>query len=475
MMLQNSRAIKVQNLRSTDLITNNLENRMEDADAYIRSLLAQGYVIYDVAAHGGFGTVYTTPGVNILCVFVNADPAGPYSFDSSFMYGHSNVVLTGIRLDSGNNVVKHSLAYSLTNVAYYSGGNYTIFAFANITFASSGQNIIQMKGVVNSTITMTYYVSFDVNHLIININSTFIGGVLNITNSPPYPTTFQNCVIRSDISTPYATSLLALTNCLLHGTISIWSGSAGIIDLTLNNVYLDNAAAVTIQSNIGITCLTGFNIVNAPYNASLSGAINALSIIRNNTIYWYNDKTQIVTSYLTSTTNFVVAYAHIAHQRKSIRGPLGTIKRNYYNIQFDAIFSISDSLKYNDDGDLMLVWRDALETEFTTDLIAKIKNYQFYKSDGTTLVSTYRNAESFLILAQRVSDSSYTVFAWHKGMIWATIYGEVWRDSLYTIIRCFQIWEHPEEVSLLNLYTMTDSPVEATYLMQDATSKVVRV
>jgi len=474
-MLKNSRSLYIQNVKNTDLITNNLEHRRGDADALIRYYLSLGYTIYDVVAEGGFGNLQTNAIGTYLVVWIGANPTGTYIVGGGNFALHTGLVITGIRLDSSYNVISYNNSVNLDTVAHaqFDGKNHLTLAFINSSIIFQ---LLGIKGIVDSTISTTTFI--DLNDLTDINNSYFTGaGQIDLTMAIGTSTIFTNCKFNINIYSYYSTGSVKFVNCLLSGTMSLigfyqaFPAFNGFIDIIANNLFVDNSASITLTR---ITCTTGNNIFNVPYNAIITGSINALNILRTNILFWYDYKSQLTTSYFTSTAGYTEILGTFSYQRKSIRGFLGTIKRNFYYLQFDPVFQITDSLKYNDDNDLMLVWRSDLETELSsTYLIAKIKNYQFYKTDGTTLISTYRNAESFLMLVQRDSTSAYTYMAWHKGEIWSTIYGETWLDSLYTIVRCFHILEFPEEVSFKNLYNYTNSPMEATYLMQDATSKVV--
>ena len=475
-MLKNSKAVKVQNVRKTDLISEPLQYRQEDADRIFREYLSAGYIVYDVVSNGGFNALSgKTPG-KYICVWINGTPSGTYTSYNAAYTTHTDVVIFGVRIDTNYNLVSINNQFTLSpNVpeGVIDANLRLSFVFCNVIITSNVNNfsgaILHSKITITATIWIFLYNSPNINH-----------SHLYTTSGYGYDCrtallTIKNCILDSGIvAYPFGSNQkLILENCAtLNNSIGIGiSINTTIMDIELKNYFIADGLTVTLFA----TVLTNNNTIitnNTGTLLNISGTLKKYTALTN---YWKSGVQSLTTSYLTSTNNYKYLNAKIFAQRVSQRGFLGTIKRNFYNLVFDSYFEIDDSLKYNDDTDLMLVWREDLETEFSTNLIAKIKNLLLYKSNGTTVVTNYRNNESFLIYATRDGQSDYAVFAWHKGEIKPTIYSEVWPDNLYTVVRIFQIWEHPEEVTMLNLYNIDDSPIEATYLMQDTTSKVFRI
>lgn len=471
-MLRNSQAVKIKNIRRQDLIVNNVQNRFEEADALFRSLLAAGYVIYDVVANSGFAALDSVSVGKYVCVWVNGDPSvSSYALTTNNVTRHTDVIIIGIRINSAYNIINHTLSYSIDNGGAANYNNKLRVHYSSITIKS---NVVGFAGFSYCNFSV-YNTAIDINELttIDNCNIS-IGGnaryLLTMTNGTAV--TITNSNINAEIECNYSYGKLKLINCKFVYTSGIYGLNPGYIDIEFNNVYVDNNGTLALGRT---TCNTSYNILNAHYTANVAGVITSINILRKNNFLTYNRYTQLAISYLTSTTGFITKLARYAHQRSSFRGYGGIIKRNFYSVGHEPHYRVDDDLKYNDDDDLELAWRERLETEVAAALIAKIKNFTFYKSDGTTAVTTYRNNESFLIYATRDGQSDYGIFAWHKGQLYPTIYSEVWPDQLYTIVRVFQIWEYPEEVVMSNTFDIDDSPIEATYLMQDMTSKVIRV
>lgn len=469
-MLKNNKTMKVQNLKRSDIIIPTLNNRVEIAKQVFQSYLEAGYSVYDVVAEGGFNNLSGKTAGKWLCVWINGTPTGSYTIYNAAFSTHTKVAIMGIRVDSIYNIVNIDSPFSLVGSSSpVSGLNKFEIVFCNVTFKS------QLAGL-----SKLQYSNFITDNQEIDLNSlsTIESCTLDKISFGSYSLTdpgneilFNNCKIKSSVSTSYSSSYLRLKNCSIESSITMGEPAAPTrLDIRYDNVRVLSGVTYTIKA----TCLTSSNIL---YNngGTIAGNISGLIInyISNNTAAQIN-YSLIVTSLLSS-ANYTTASITPTYTRKSIRGYLGTIKRNYYQLNFNPQNTISDTLKYNDDNDLLVWYRDDIEADLTSASIAKIKNLTYYQTDGVTAVTTFRDSESYLIIAERDSTAgTYGIFGYHKGQLYPTAYSEIWDNELYTIKRVINILEYPEEVTYSNLYNIANSPIEASYLMQDQTSKVIR-
>jgi hypothetical protein len=185
--------------------------------------------------------------------------------------------------------------------------------------------------------------------------------------------------------------------------------------------------------------------------------------ISNNILWDELDLDEIMNS-----ANYTLFSAQFNPQRKTVRGVAGTINRKYYRVQFMANVIVDDGLKHFDFYDYLVIHRTEEETAL---LGLSIKDLTLY--DGAS-VYAYRNDSSFLIIGQNAGDASdLTVFAWHKGEIAPTVFGDAPFGVEFEIIWCFQIWQAPDEIEVRNYGDWDDSELEGTAVYQDVTSKVV--
>jgi hypothetical protein len=156
----------------------------------------------------------------------------------------------------------------------------------------------------------------------------------------------------------------------------------------------------------------------------------------------------------------------------STPGSLGTIRRQFYKIDFIENHQFNDDLKNFDDNDIFIVNRADLSAYLLTTLgIGSVLGLRFYQGSGSTLAAP-RIDETFLI--QIINGSNIHYIAWHQGELKKTIYSDYWDETRYTIGAIFQIWENPAEVDYSNLWNQTNSPISGSIQVQDITSKVIR-
>lgn len=469
-MLKNNKTMKFQNLRRSDIIVDNTINRREIADQYLRDYIAAGYIIYDVVAESGFTNLPSKTAGKYICLWVNGTPTGTYNLVNTMFSTHTDVVIMGIRVDSLYQIVNIDQPFTLSIASPpVQGLNKFRMIFCNVKFQAQLTGLSELA-YCNFT---TDNQQIDINNLNIIRNCTLsklLSGEFALT-APGSLVTLQDCELKTSINTSYSGSLLSLINCNITSSITLGqAGATSRLDVRYQNVYI--ASGVTLTLNC--TCTTSENLL---YNngGTIAGIISGIIVQNISKSNWTALQQNLASAYILDSALYTTASIIPTYTRKSIRGYLGTIKRNYYQLAFNPQNTIADTLKYNDDNDLLLWYRDDIEADFTTALIAKIKNQIFYKTDGATAVTTYRDSESYLIIAERDSVAgTYGIFGYHKGQILTTIYSEIWNNETYTIKRVFNILEFPEEASYTNLYNISNSPIEASYLMQDITSKVVK-
>lgn len=514
-MLKNSKLLNIISKRKKDFWTEEaLDWNLEEVQAWLNQKINDGYSLYNMTTEGNsFGPLAGKTAGKWIIVWTN-DPSGTYQMNQTITSGwsgvqHTDVIITGIKLGAGMT----SSIYNVIGVKPVG---------LSVETATTGyKNIISLQ-----------YGSFSINNGL-GIDQDLKGLYfkncnLSITNR----TTANKTVTLQNDSASSAIPLLENVNCTLytmndtHFNIIHTGNTAGnfairntVINQQTNNtgsqwVYLKgntagtgyyfNAKNTKFLGNFSIYSGITYGFSNCLFGYSLFGLNGKLDIVSsvsyaNNTVnipsllsltgYTKNytfvpyKEYQVIVDGKNRLDHSVIAglnttslemNADIRYTRKTIKGILGTVKRNYYSINFRKNTVIDDSLKNFDDMDYFLVWRKDLEAEFTnfgTDVYTDGYNIIYNNA-----IVNYTNDESLLILIEDTSNQyGYNVVAYHKGKINTTVFGQnLIIGSTYKMKRIFQIFEFPEEVSVSNAYNIDDAPLDASITVQDITSKVVR-
>ena len=132
----------------------------------------------------------------------------------------------------------------------------------------------------------------------------------------------------------------------------------------------------------------------------------------------------------------------------------GLETRNFYNMVFQKKWIIPDAMKKLSDNYVFVVQRKLIEAILIPSSVPKkILNFQLYDNDGTTPFTTFDFDENFLI---KCTDG--TVFIWYQNQLNATVFGDVWDGTTYTIEQCFQIWDI-QSIAAAERWNATDAPL----------------
>jgi hypothetical protein len=121
-MRKNSKSIRVQVVSRTDLIKNNIECRVDDAQAALATYLGLGYAIYDVVAQAGFNNLGTIAAGKYVCVWKGARAASYTLPLYTAFTRHTDVVIMGIEINTMNQVIG-----IVTNTFIVQAGDYAGF------------------------------------------------------------------------------------------------------------------------------------------------------------------------------------------------------------------------------------------------------------------------------------------------------------------------------------------------------------
>ncbi len=495
---------KVANLQRKDLYGHTIDWDLQDAEIEFKELFASGYVIYDVVAEGGFENLSTkTPG-NYVCVWIG-DPAGVYSIIASDFNIHTNVIILGLKLDSGLGIVQYNITISITysDTVAWTNTDY-IYWFKYININAYGSCTTYLARLAYESCNITFLNNSGESNILgfltikmTNVHVYYSNYMLTLGSGNVRDTELENVIIEEIQASNMSMFILqinnngyrlSLKNVLVqnihHAEVNFQKVGGGLIRFETINTYITNCKIVYQYTNPYIGNLYGIQYIyvsNNTLGTSLSTRnLIFVEIIKSNITAELIGSYQSVTlasNLFTTTTGYITRAVKIKHSKDSFRGSLGIIKHNFYNINYLPTKKISESLKYYDDYDIEIRWRYDIEAEFTVLEIAKIKNKEFYKSNGTTLVSTYRKSESFLIYCEdNATAGSYAMFAFHMGHICLTLWcsNKVSFNSVWNILRVVNIREFPEKVDFSTTQDITNGPVEMDILMEDITHKVIK-
>jgi hypothetical protein len=145
----------------------------------------------------------------------------------------------------------------------------------------------------------------------------------------------------------------------------------------------------------------------------------------------------------------------------------GLETRNEYNMVFYEDHEMPDSMKKMSDNYVFVVHRTDIEEILIPATVAKkILNFALFETDGTTAFD-FDYDENFLI---KCTDG--TVFLWYQNKLNATVYGDTWDGTTYTIERCFQIWDI-QNVAVTERWDLTSSPLQGSIRFNNVDNEVI--
>jgi hypothetical protein len=480
-MRKDSRTAKLYNAKRRDVVTFTIDNRLDGAAGLYTSLLAAGYTLFDVAAaSGGIDDLKFYPVGSYLAVWKSGSPAsGGYTIGSTALSKHTAVRIMGIKLDANFQITSHTLSVKvLQNTADFDNKG----TFSYIKLETNGDSLSWTDAKFDAAEWADAYsktfteCQFDNCYLTTGgstktITLTYTGAARTLSNNVFY---IGNALTAYTIGS--SANFLTLKNCIIDGS----GGQRGLGNmLTVTGfIYYNN----TLMKNLDILFQSRTDVYNTVYfnNCDFrSGTTSTTYIFTPASLnqQWISASSgnYLITAIATliATASYLDFSALMTPGRRTQRG-IGVITRNLLAISYNSNTPIDDALKQTDDDDIFVEYRQDIETQLTTLLAAKIKNYQFYRSDGTTAVTTFADSEAFLIICTRdATATEYAVFGWYKGELRKTVLSEVYLNEAYTIVRCINIWEMPTDTSLRNVWNIDDAPIDGSLALTDYTSKVV--
>lgn len=488
-MLADSRTIRCLNIPRKDLLPITLESDNPDCRSYEASeLFAEaivgGAAILDLATTDPAaltGAAYA--GKDVVAAFSADTSASSYTISAASLSGVASFTIYGMNMDTNNRLTKF-FANGQQIAITLSGNDFSKLRFKycyylNIIGSATTQMPLFQNSRVDIAGTVTHAVSagtgpiFDTCAVTLTDNTT-----INVSSTEPL---FDNCWVEGGGSTGATLNALSGIHATWRNTLTtLVINLSGAGSWTPTNCFHRSPKVMSpliISNTLSASPTLGTMYVS--YSEALSGTsftqpigwdiryISQDYIPFDANILLLSGDYSTITGLSTSTSTFD---AQVTQIRKTIRGTYGTIKRNYYNLQFQDNHVMDDSLKYFDDNDMILADRTDLLTSLVTGASAATFTNLIPVNAGNTEID-FRADESFLLLLTSAEHSA--IIAYHKGEWMQTLLSDHFTDVEYTPAAAFQIWEMPEEVSYRNVWDIDNSPIDGSITVQDITSKVV--
>lgn len=417
---------------------------------------------------------------------------------------NTDVVFLGVKLNAYNQVEPAS---------YNTTGIFTNMPYFSIKFDNAGSE----RDVLHKLTFLYSYFKFVQNSASNLVNANFINNymcleaaVYNIKTS----IIINNCIVESG-GLSYITIVgnEKYENNYFQGSGLIYLGPIGATGSFKNNYivsegfYLLLQAGAYVSSNmIGNYCKTlyvdstitsdGIITIYTDSKGNQAGSVNSSFIFkvvpRNTTINTPNGSvlnplgvTAITTPLRTEVggivldwaaidfTDFETLDAEVAPEYVTNNADYFNTGNNlYYNLNFLNNYLCPDELKKFSTDYLFIVHR----TDFEASLITAqkyIKNLQLYNEVGATTEYTYDNDENFLIAATDTLGNR-VFFIWYHNTLCATYLSEVMDGVVYTIDKCFQLWQGETWQGLRSIWSnVTDSPMEGSIRFNNWDNEIV--
>lgn len=491
-MLKNTIYIPAWNVKKRNLFVEEIRPTKADIENKVAELTADGYTTYLISGQGDIDLSALANGKYLVMWGYRPDSAHVFNISKikTIKNGsHTDVIIIGCYFTDG----QVDLILSNVKIAFPNAGSAEDY---NDQFGFYGFSGVSSEGAVSRTLVNVRWekVNFDfagspifyLRDCVYN-ECLFLksGGRLEFQIYNTAKNVIQNCAVDGQLTTSevnvkhYVTPVtMSLINVMFKNCPELTIGRSLTGTFEFENLYIEKCVVYWWNP-----ATPGKNIIQYK-NIYPTGTGNMAGIrysFQELTMRDIIPNIQFTLDYsnILNDDNFIDLPAYITPVRKTQRGLINRIRRGYYNLNFRPEEDINDDLKFWDDDDLLVVLREEEET----DLIGKkIKHMSLYESNGTTPLD-YRNDESFLIVMQDEGFGiyGYKTAAWHKGQLVKTIFSDIFMHAFnsnlnFTIKRCFQIWQSPDEVSLRNMnvgINVTNCPVEGNILYQDITSMVI--
>jgi len=384
---------------------------------------------------------------------------------------HDDVVVMGIKIDVWSQITKFDLQLNV----YFLGGDEDFTNKLTLYF-------LNLK-VAGASYSYHYGIKFSNNSI------DFHGTQVNF---------FERCNCYNNTITISRLTHLG-SNCELINNIITGGPQNSYIyfdNLKLKNLYLDDVSiffsgSFSPTEPISNVCVIESHIYNQLGSASF------LLFVRDVTFSnyaigglilkpAYPDRQTFISDEVTEWTldidgvmtdgNFAKFDTMISTNLKNFRVAGNEYSRRYYQFSFLDNHEIPDKFKtmFAREQSVLVIHRDDLDEVLVNAAggAKKIKNLQLYENNGTTPFD-YRNNENFLMVIEG-ADAVKRVVCWYEGMVFPSAFSDFWDNTEYTILRCFQLLEPPEDVVWRNRSIgqnyKENCPVEGSMSFQDMTS-----
>jgi len=480
-MLIDSRKLTAWNVRKNDVWTRSKLCSLNDVKIRFSKLIRDGYEIVEAPTSGTIDlTSYSNSEHKYLLIWKDIEPTGTITVDESktlydsggsIISNGGNVVIFGVKINSVNQVKKYLLEinFDVTDGDDYS--HVLHIEYAKINIVVSLNKILNQIDFNFSILTggPDAYANFPD---IVNSNMNNVDCYNVNYGSSGVPTLLNQCRIIETIGGKHLdiNMLGTLQNCVLKNETTAFFQLFGTI-ATKNTMLHIGGFILDFDSDDKNNILYANNANFYPIASGYKDVILENTNKTDSEIL--NRRDSLDTAALQNVSNYKTLAATVVQERRSFRGTLGRIKRQYYNVRFEQDKLVDPGFKYFDDDDLLIVKREEEEAVLISDSGGprKIKSLTFYENDGATEYN-YRNDENFLIIADDGAGIK-AVFAWYKGALRPTVFSDVWDDTVYTIETVFQIWRPPSDISIRNMWMTNDGPLSGNVLYKDLTSVVV--
>ncbi len=489
-MLINSTAITAMNVRKKDIWFQDRCWTTDLMDEKLSSLIGEGYEVV-IAPTSGVLDLTTHTNINHKYVFVwryDSLDTKNISLEKTMTDSSGridtlggDVVILNVVVDLVNRIVGTIGRNMFTISAYSTDGYYNklSFLFGHMEIRSSDASL--WLNEINIQNSIVDFWSGKYSSFVVKDSDIMIYATISIRQTIS-SNIFENSYFRINSGLTidfYLYGQFSIKNCVFLGnnTNCEIRFLDTIPDQTLNfaNVLLSNIGLFIEENSISTDNNSIIFLTNVYFSALMTTSNYIFKSISREPSDFLSRYDSIDTDKIYNDTNYGTIDLIVTQERRSFRGTLGTIKRQYYNVQFSQNLQIDPAFKYFDDNDLLIIKRTQEETELTptnTAINAKrIRGLHFFESDGITEY-TYRNDENFLCLGEK-SGGDRCIFAFYKGEIRPTIFSDIYSNETYWIVACFQIWRPPTDVSVRNLLIMPDGPLTGNLLYEDLTSTVV--
>lgn len=499
-----TRMNKAWNAKRSDLIYQQLRITKRKAEDAFAQYLSNDYTIYDVVAENGFANLASKPVGKYICVWKNGQSVGKYTggYDmrANFFTRHTDVVIMGVKINSQNAIVKilpfvafdfkygtdindydynYKLTIQLTNFVIGTGSS--PYSIKKVKFLDCF-----MEELSSNSFNRFYSCAIDRCKIGKTENSIWFqyeqeaDSLINVLENNFFEGSPSSaCYFRLNKKLTLKNTHIKNFSQGSGNYRGDFQGVGGVQVLNFDNVLFENFKLLMGQlknDNLFPIYVKDINFYAGDYSnyKFKQGYSDRQKFLSDDATEWALDIEGIMTN-----ENYTNLPVIISTQIQNFRVAGNEYSRRYYQLSFQSDKQFDDAFKtmFAREQSILVWWRDDLDQLLVNAIggAKKVKNLTLYENNGTTLFD-YRNNENFMMVAKD-AEHNRVVLCWYEGLVFPTVFTDFFNDIEYTIERCFQILEPPEQVVWRNLLydyannsEFINSPIEGSALFQEMTS-----